>query len=174
MSWHPAPVAPMALRCSVSRKPIAPCSSQRRIGWSYISHPSQSGRSIAAQLAGVFEGYDIWGSQSIAWTVALFQWLYGIYITIVTGSYFMVYKPTHIWGAPYLVGTLSEAFTIPVFAALLGVCCWTVHEKTKLLGWLGEYNYSWVGWGVPWKLYSCPIPSNTDWLIGCPFFIHYE
>ena len=39
-----------------------------------------------------------WGPQD---SVQLpYQWLKMVDIIIVTGSYFMVYKPTYIWGAP--------------------------------------------------------------------------
>ena len=47
-------------------------------------------------------------------SVALFQWLKMVDITIVNGGYFMVYKPTNISGGPYPVQTMAiEIVDIP-------------------------------------------------------------
>ena len=59
-----------------------------------------------------------WGPQSIAWNVALFQWLKMVDITIVNGGYFMVYKPTYIWGAPSCSYVCSLTSIHPIYEVM--------------------------------------------------------
>ena len=109
-----------------------------RSGWICQTTPSSSLAQVfgagwmGGWVDGWFPAHTGWGPQSIAFRFSLFQWLKMVDITIVTGGYFMVYKPTTISGGPHLVGGTPIVSVSGIPAIKNGGCdFWKAHDGSK-------------------------------------------